>query len=309
MQAIKTSEDFIQPLGQSVDAGSSASSPLLLHGKRWDVPRIEGYSERVIPRFISEDYRVHFRISKDMFETIHEAIQPKLIFEHRGGNEQISPRKQLLLFLCYMANNETFRELGQYFGVGKSTAHVCIARVLEAFCEIFLDLVVDNTLKILDVYSGWPGCTHDARVLRNSSLCRRAEGGELFGPNKVIVGDSAYPVKNWLITPFKDNGHLSARQRRFNKALSSFRQAVERTIAHVKGRFRRLRELTIHEPKQIVLTILAGCILHNLCIIAHEDIDLYIDRDNDNHPNNYVNIFQNDVGGVEIRQQMMANLP
>lgn len=114
----------------------------LLHGKRWDVPRIEGYSERVIPRFISEDYRVHFRISKDMSETIHEAIQPKLIFEHRGGNEQISPRKQLLLFLCYMANNETFRELGQYFGVGKSTAHVCIARVLEAFCEIFLDVCI-----------------------------------------------------------------------------------------------------------------------------------------------------------------------
>lgn len=77
-----------------------------------------------------------------MFETIHEAIQPKLIFEHRGGNEQISPRKQLLLFLCYMANNETFRELGQYFGVGKSTAHVCIARVLEAFCEIFLDVCI-----------------------------------------------------------------------------------------------------------------------------------------------------------------------
>ncbi|CAC5368191.1 unnamed protein product [Mytilus coruscus] len=329
----------------------------LLHGKRWDVPRTEGYSERVIPRFISEDYRVHFRISKDMFDTIHEEIEPKLIFEHRGGNEQITPRKQLLLFLCYMANNETFRELGQYFGVGKSTAHVYntvtiilpslqrqdeLSREIQllhmlpniigaidgthirlsscpsndndyynrkGFPSMQLQLVVDNTLKILDVYSGWPGCTHDARVLRNSSLCRRAEGGELFGPHKVIVGDSAYPVKNWLITPFKDNGYLSARQKRFNKALSSFRQAVERTIGHVKGRFRRLRELTIHEPKQIVLTILAGCILHNLCIIAHEDIDLYIDRDNDNHTNNYVNIFQNDVGGVEIRQQMMENLP
>ena len=103
----------------------------LLHGKRWDVPRTEGYSERVIPRFISEDYRVHFRISKDMFETIHEVFEPKLIFEYRGGNEQISQRKQILLFLCYMANNEPFRELGQYFGIGKF--------VLQGFRKPFMN--------------------------------------------------------------------------------------------------------------------------------------------------------------------------
>ena len=163
----------------------------------------------------------------------------------------------------------------------------------------------------MDVYTGWPGCTHDARVLRNSSLFSRAEAGELFSADKVVIGDSAYPVKNWLITPFKDNGHLGARRRRFNKVLSSSRPVVERAIGHIKRRFRRLRELTIHEPKHIACIILAGCILHNLCVITHEEIDMFIGAgDNlNNHPNNYQNIFRNDINGITRRERMMNILP
>ena len=42
-----------------------------------------------------------------------------------------------------------------------------------------------------NVYVGWPGSVHDARVLRNSELHRKAEQGELLGDGKLIIGDSA----------------------------------------------------------------------------------------------------------------------
>ena len=45
---------------------------------------------------------------------------------------------------------------------------------------------------------------------------------------------------SWLITPFRDNGHLTAQQRRFNRALSSIRQKIERAISLLKGRWRKL---------------------------------------------------------------------
>ncbi|XP_033729734.1 protein ANTAGONIST OF LIKE HETEROCHROMATIN PROTEIN 1-like [Pecten maximus] len=264
-----------------------------------------------------------------------------------------------------MANTESMREIGQYFGIGKSTVHITLERVTEAVIDHFLkvikwpdfptqlqiaqdihlryglpdivgyldgthirlsgcpkgdkdyinrksypsiqlQVVVDQDLLITNCYTGWAGCAHDARVLRNSTLYEKAEAGGYIIPGKVIVADSAYPLKDWLVTPFKDNGHLNHNQRRFNRILSSGRQIVERAIGHLKGRFRRLQEITVHEPRLIVSLITCGCIMHNLCILSHENLDTYMNYDDDNnHPNNFPNIFQNDVGGVARRQILM----
>ena len=162
-----------------------------------------------------------------------------------------------------------------------------------------------------NIYTGWPGCTHDARVLRTSELYINAEEGRLFEQNHFIIGDSAYPVRTWLIPPFKDNGHLTIIQRRFNKAVSSSRQVVERAFGHLKGRFRRLREITVHKPESIVRLIVSACILHNVAILAHDEIQQYIEEvDQDQcHPNNFPIIFRNVPDGVAFRQQLMDNMP
>lgn len=92
---------------------------------------------------------------------------------------------------------------------------------------------------------------HDARVLRSTELFTKAEAGNLTTVNNHLLGDSAYPLKNWLLTPFRDNGHLNDRQRRYNRVVSSYRQTVKRSIGHLKGRFRKLREIPLHEPRYI----------------------------------------------------------
>jgi hypothetical protein len=47
--------------------------------------------------------------------------------------------------------------------------------------------------------SNWPGGTNDARVLRRSSLFTRFENGYRPFPNAVLLGDSIYPVNQWLV--------------------------------------------------------------------------------------------------------------
>ena len=68
---------------------------------------------------------------------------------------------------------------------------------------------------------------------------------------------------------------------------------VERSFGLLKGRFRRLREITVHKSRNSVSIIVYGCILHNLIIINHEDIEEYMEVDNDGHPNRLPNIFRN----------------
>lgn len=97
-------------------------------------------------------------------------------------------------------------------------------------------------------------------------------------------------------------------QKKFNKVISSARQVVERAFGLLKGRFRRLREITSHDHSAIVGIIVCGCILHNLTIINHEDIEQFMDDNQDGHPNGFQNIFRDDNAGVRLREKLMRTL-
>lgn len=63
---------------------------------------------------------------------------------------------------------------------------------------------------------GWPGSVHDARVLANSAVYKKARRKEILCGEVVrvhrmniptfIVGDSAYPLNTWLMKPFPARG-------------------------------------------------------------------------------------------------------
>ena len=134
----------------------------------------------------------------------------------------------------------------------------------KQFHSIVLQGVCVDDLKFTDVNVGWPGRVHDAKVLRNSSLWDEGFHKCDYG-NFHLLGDGAYPLKEWLLTPYRDNGHLSQKQTQFNIALSSKRQVIERAFGLLKGRFRRLKFINMKSIREICQTIVAACILHNIC--------------------------------------------
>ena len=82
--------------------------------------------------------------------------------------------------------------------------------------------VVDADYHFLDVCVGWPGSVHDARVFAKSTLYNQIEHNHIL-PNKTItvsgvciplymIGDSAYPLKLWLMKPFAHNTDLTSQQ-------------------------------------------------------------------------------------------------
>lgn len=153
----------------------------------------------------------------------------------------------------------------------------------KGYYSVLLQGTVNSKMLFIDIVAGEPGSMHDARMLRKSKLYSVAyENPEVLFYNKyALLGDSAYPSLNWLITPIKDNGHLNEEQRNFNYRHSSTRMVVENTFGHLKGRFRRLKNFENHSIPFIVNCITAACVLHNICITASDEFDEIYIEDND----------------------------
>lgn len=85
--------------------------------------------------------------------------------------------------------------------------------------------ICDHTGKFIDCLIGRPGRAHDAAVFRSSPIFNRLMDQEnpILLPQKHIIGDSAYPLLQNLMTPFRDNGHLTPEQSTYNIKLSSIR--------------------------------------------------------------------------------------
>ena len=97
----------------------------------------------------------------------------------------------------------------------------------KQYYSINLQGTVNSRLLFQHVAVGYPGSIHDARVLRLSGIFDLAENEEILSaPTRMVhggllrpmlVGDSAYPLKNWLIKPFSNRGCLSPQKRCFMK--------------------------------------------------------------------------------------------
>lgn len=142
----------------------------------------------------------------------------------------------------------------------------------KGFPSIQLQAVCDDNLRFLDVFAGWPGSVHDARVFRNSPLYHILKDGNVHEENH-ILGDSAYALAPFMMVPFRDNGHLTEEQVNFNMRHSSTRVVIERAFGLLKSKFRRLQYLEMRLVNKIPLVILSACILHNF-ILVNEKFDL-----------------------------------
>lgn len=155
-----------------------------------------------------------------------------------------------------------------------------------------------------------PGRMHDSRVFRNSPLFNAIRNG-LIPENRHIIGDTAYPLLRNLMTPFKDNGHLTRSQLLYNTKLSSIRSIIERAFGMLKSKFRRLKYLDISNFDLGNNMIAAACVLHNFILnrdgFIMED-ELIIDDEYVQQEVQQVHVAYEDVEAIEKRMNIVHNL-
>ena len=152
----------------------------------------------------------------------------------------------------------------------------------KGFHSIVVQALVDHQNRFMNVYVGWPGSVHDARIFANSEVFAKGQAGTLV-PHSVrvfagvqvpviVLGDPAYPLLPWLMKPFVGTG-LSTKAKKFNARLSRARVVVECAFGRLKGRWRSLLKRNDVRIDHMTTLVTACCILHNMCEVHQDNFD------------------------------------
>ncbi|XP_070072656.1 uncharacterized protein [Drosophila takahashii] len=140
--------------------------------------------------------------------------------------------------------------------------------------SVKMQAVCNHKLRIRDVVIGSPGSYHDSKIFKNligKHLKRH------FSENQWIAGDSAYPLSENLITPYRSNSRQLEpnEQLNFNKRHSQYRVRIENCFGILKGKFCSLKELRLrlsNSSAQASLCdwVMVCCIIHNILLTDHD---------------------------------------
>lgn len=142
--------------------------------------------------------------------------------------------------------------------------------------SMLLQAVVDAEMRFRDIVTGWPGSMTKFAVLHDSGffkLCDkgirlngRAEAKEGPEIGEYIIGDSAFPLLRWLLTPYQGKD-LCASMVEFNRRHSATRIVAQRALARFKDTWRIIQgEMWRPDKHKLPRIILVCCILHNIII-------------------------------------------
>lgn len=135
-----------------------------------------------------------------------------------------------------------------YYNYKESNSIVLMAVVDRKYCFSYIDV-------------GCNGRVSDGGVFRNCSLYQALEDG-MLPEGHVLVGDNAFPLKEYLLKPFPGN-QLTLKQKIFNYRLSRARRIVENAFGIMAARFRVFEKPFPYSPEKVILIVKACCALHN----------------------------------------------
>nr|CAH7735089.1 unnamed protein product [Callosobruchus chinensis] len=136
-----------------------------------------------------------------------------------------------------------------------------VFRNRKGFFSVNSQIVAGADETILNLVARWPGSAHDMTIFNNSLIRRQFEGGRY--PNCLLLGDSGYAAKPYLLTPLLAPDTQA--ERRYNEAHIRTRNVVERTIGIWKRRFPILAYGCRLKLSTTLTIIVATAVIYNIC--------------------------------------------
>ncbi|KAI4457562.1 hypothetical protein MML48_7g00015984 [Holotrichia oblita] len=141
---------------------------------------------------------------------------------------------------------------------GKDNAE--IFRNRKGYFSYNVQVVCDANLQIRNIVCRWPGSAHDAHIFRSSNLRAQFENG-MYG-DSLLVGDSGYGIKPYLITPLANVATRA--ENLFNESQIRTRNPIERCFGVWKRRFPILALGIRCKIENVEAIVVACAVLHNV---------------------------------------------
>ncbi|XP_048259000.1 putative nuclease HARBI1 [Haliotis rufescens] len=144
----------------------------------------------------------------------------------------------------------------------------------KGYHSLNVQMVCDPNFIITNCVANWPGSCHDARIFRESKLCDNLENGVHDG---FLLGDSGYPCRRYLMTPYHNTGNIRHRDR-YNYSLCRTRVLIEQTFGILKRRFPCLSLGLRTNPTRACKYVVSCAILHNIRILKQDIVINHMDE-------------------------------
>jgi hypothetical protein len=153
------------------------------------------------------------------------------------------------------------------------------------YYSVVLQGVADADKKFLIIEVGGRGKQSDGGTFAGSKLFELLERNEFNVPPEqelpgtntklpnVIIGDEAYPLKEYLMRPYPRRV-LTPQREHFNKRLSRARKCIECAFGILYAKWRILSKDIETFPERACVIIKCACLLHNLIRERDGDSDL-----------------------------------
>jgi hypothetical protein len=177
--------------------------------------------------------------------------------------------------------------------------------------SVILLAVVNASLQFIYVNVGAPGRSNDSSVFGSSKLAEVIQhqiySNHFMMINNVkiqshLIADSAFALSKTLMKPFPERLNMPRRNTLFNYRLSRCRCTVERAFGSLKNRFRLLHKKMEFKLDNLTTIIKAATILHNLCIIEGDNIEIDWEIPQPIHKKPACNV--QTTGGGDVREAM-----
>lgn len=131
----------------------------------------------------------------------------------------------------------------------------------KGYFFINVQAIINKNLEFTDIVARWPGSVHDSTIFNNSRIRALFEAGT-FGDG-ILLGDSGYPLRSYLITPLLNP--RSRAEQLYNESHIRTRNIIERTFGIWKRRFPVMAlGLRFQKVENILPVIVATAVLHNI---------------------------------------------